>query len=52
MVDKCRLKERSTKVQHFISHFQKEKNKMEIRTVGILWEKIVLEKKGIILELL
>jgi len=25
MADKCGLKEKSTKVQHFISHFQDEK---------------------------
>jgi len=40
----CGLRERSTREQHFISHFQEEKNKMEIITVAILWAKIMLEE--------
>jgi len=35
---------RSSAAGYFTSHFQEEKNKMEIITVAILWAKIMLEE--------
>ena len=43
-VGKRGLKERSTRAEHFISHFQEEKNKIQAITVEILWAETILEE--------
>ena len=44
MAEKYGLKEKSTRVQHFILPFQQEKNRIGMIMVAILWAKIILEE--------